>query len=379
MKTIETLFIGILAVIVLASCQDDAETVPFTNGETANVTFELDASALHQNPVSRTFNPSYSEGGYSIYAFKQVEGGTDYVFTQQVTLNDVTFSDTERKLNGNANLPIGNYKFLSAYGIVNQSPTIQVQNFAGTTLGNDLSIQYTNNSLMNEVFLSTDRDVNSLTDYDLGLNNSTNPKVTATLTRAVGRVDIMFISGTKGDDGKFTEQPYVGDATNIFDDRQLEQLELRFAKINPSINMFGKDNAATRISRNLNLNSLDYTNATSRIVIGNGGATAIGEEGYAGYDNVQANDIISGGAHIFGTYLFPYRAGETTDLDIYIKPVNGTARTISISEVPVEQNRVTLVKVYVLKGNHVFSTNVEFEVTLEVVWGDPNHVDGSIS
>jgi len=383
MKTIEAFFIGLLATLVLAACQDDTETaVPYTNGEPANVTFELDASSLHQNSATRTFSPSYDKGGFSIYAFKQVEGGTDYVYSQSVTLGDMSYSAQTQKLTGSANLPIGKYKFVPAYGLVNQSSVINVPTWS--TLTNDLTFSYATTTLMDEIFLSTDKEANGLTEYSLGLDATANDKVTATLKRAVARVDVMFISANRGENG-YVEKAYAGEGSNIFSDKELETVELRYKNINNAMTVFGKNATGTRENRNFQLNTLNYNDADSKVTVGNGAATLVGQSDYTRYDNVQKADVISGGAHIFGNYLFPNDNGDKiADLDIYIKPVGGTGRVITITQdadtkLPLEQNKVTLVKVYVLNDNNVFSTTVDFEVEIETVWEDANEVNSSIS
>ena len=383
MKTIEAFFIGLLATLVLAACQDDTETaVPYTNGESANVKFELDASSLHQNSATRTFSPSYAKNGFSIYAFKQVEGGTDYVFSQSVTLDGMNYTAQDQKLIGSANLPIGKYKFVPAYGLVNQSSVINVPTW--TTLTNDLTFSYATTSLMDEIFLSTDKEANDLTEYSLGLDATANSTVTATLKRAVARVDVMFISAEKDGDG-YSEKAYEGEGGNIFADKQLELVELRYKNINNAMTVFGKNATQTRENRNFQLNTLNYNEPDSKVTVGNGAATLVGQRDYTRYDNVQESDVISGSAHIFGNYLFPNDNGDKiADLDIYIKPVGGTGRVITITQdaatkLPLEQNKVTLVKVYVLNDNNVFSTTVDFEVEIETVWEDANEVNSSIS
>jgi len=386
MKTIETILIGLFAVFVMASCQDNNdETVPYTNGETTNVKFELDASSLHKGAITRTYSPLYDESGFGIYAFKQVLGGSDYLFVKQVSMDGMSYSGQNQKLTGSDNLPIGKYKFVSAYGVANQPTLITAPTWNNATLTDNLKLTYTAAGAMGEVFLATDLDAMSLQDYELGLDDTTNPTVTATLKRAVARVDVMFISGEKNADGTFTEKAYPVNGSNIFDNRQLETIELRFQDLNNQMTLFGRNVTQGFINKNFPLNTLDYTMADSKVVVGNGAATEIGKETYSRYDNVQSGDIISGGAHIFGTYLFPNNdATRTAGLQIYIKPVNGEGRLITISKdeetkLPLEQNKVTLVNVYVLNGNHVFSTTVDFDVTIETVWEKANEVNGSIS
>ncbi len=120
--------------------------------------------------------------------------------------------------------------------------------------------------------------------------------------------------------------------------------------------------------------------------------TAIGKGSYLSYDNISSNDLIFGGAHIFGNYLFPNStADKTTSLEIYIEPEGGIGRTINVSydndhKLPIERNKVTIVKIYVLDSDPdnpnpptVFDTTVNFEVEIETVWNGSNEVTGEIN
>ena len=56
----------------------------------------------------------------------------------------------------------------------------------------------------------------------------------------------------------------------------------------------------------------------------------------------------------------------------------GSTRTITLKDkIPVERNKATLIRIYVL-GDNVFTTGVEFEVEVDTVWDGSNFVDGEI-
>lgn len=378
MKTIDTVLIAALGAFLMTACQnDDAQAPSLQSGETTQVAFELDASSLKHNPATRTYTPSYGRDGFSIYAFKKT--GDSYVYSKAISLNNMTYSADTKKLTGTDNLAIGTYKFLPAYGIANQTSRITPPNWSGATLTDNLSISFNATTPMTEIFLDTDGDAASLTSYDFGITETPNQTVSATLKRSVARVDLMFLSATI-ENGEFVEKPYHDPARNIFDGKTLEKLELRFTDANNMMTLFGTDATVQRTAQTFNLSNFSET-----VVIGNATATSVGKDDYTGYDNIQSEDIIAGGAHVFGTYLFPNDdASKTTGLQLFIKPQNEEGRTITISKddatkLPLERNKVTIVKVYVLNNNNVFSTTVDFEVEIETVWEDANEVIGSIS
>lgn len=402
MRTIETIFIGALALMALSSCQDDNNdgTIPFIEEGMTQVKFELDASSLNHNSLTRTYYPTYNKNGFSIYAYKQIPAGEqnagDYAFVKTINLDGMTYPDSNNKLSGTENLPIGTYKFIAAYGLNNQSGKITTPDWQRSALIDNLSLGYNGTSPLSEIFLETGNNVQGLEEYDLGLTEATNPTVQITLKRAVSRVDILFVSATKVGD-TYVEKAYYDPSSNVFDNKELETLQLKFTDANNVMTIFGKNATQDRTPQTFNVDRLNYAdnsrddNGSSKVVVGNAGSTSVGTSTYARYDNVQAEDIISGGAHVFGSYLFPNdtkvapeNPDKTTGLEIFIKPVGGTGRSINISttddtKLPLEANKVTIVKVYVLNDNNVFSTTVDFEVEIETVWADSHEVIGEIS
>jgi len=380
MKTSRTIFFMALVGLLMTACQSDEDQVPSVNSqEQTAVNFELDASAIKYDVINNSglkYSPTYSKDDFRIYAFKRVVGGTDYVYEKTISLSKMTYSNN--KLTGSDILNIGTYKFISAYG-VNQSSVLTIPTWTSKVLTDGFSMQYNGSGALGEIFLQ-DTDVASLGSYELGLTSDANPTVTATLKRAVSRVDIMFFKGKK-ESGEYTELAYTA-GNNVFGQKTLEALQLRYTDLNTKMDFFGNFLTATPIDANINLG--DFTN---KVTIGNATATIIGDDDYTRYDNVDAADLINGAAHVFGNYVIP-NADETATagLEIYIKPVNGEARTISIvDKLPMERNKVTLVKIYVLDNGggpeepNVFTTNVNFEVEIETVWDGSNEVTGEIN
>lgn len=389
-------FVGLLS----TSCQSDDDTtgVSVANGEQTSVKFELDAGALNYTPAgsSLRFTPVYSKDAFSIYAFRQIPGGTDYLYEKTINLANMEYMEADKKLVGTDLLTIGTYKFITAYGLSNQSDLLTLPDWTDNKINNIYNITYKGGTTpLSEIFLQ-DGPVDSLPSYTMGTTSSANPTVTATLKRAVSRVDIMFLKGKKNADGTYTESAYR-EGNNVFGKKTLEQLQLRYKTLNNKMSFFGENLTTTAVNANINLS--DFSNI---ITIGSSSATKVGNDTFIEYDNIKTTDIIYGGAHVFGNYLFANNnADKTTSLELYIKPENGIGRTINVSVdndhfLPVEKNKVTLVKIYVIDNNdptdpedpdpdpdpdepNVFTTNVMFEVEIETTWDGSNEVTGEIN
>jgi len=395
MKT-KLFFILTAAALFTTACSndDDADLKVSPATEQASVNFELDASMLAYNPTGGLrFTPSYTPNGFSIYAFRQVDGSADYMFEKIINMANMTYRESDRKLVGNDLVNIGTYKFIAAYGLNQAASVLNVPTFSA--LNDSYRITYQGGTTpLGEIFLANGNTA-SLTEYELGIN-ATNPTVTATLERAVSRVDIMFFKGRKNDDGTYTELPY-NTGNNVFGTKTIEQVQLRYRTLNNIMSFFGDYHTTAPMNTNIELG-----NFANIITIGDGDETIVGDNATFDkrYDAIVPDDIIYGGAHIFGNYLFPNTDdAKTTGLEIFIKPVGGIGRTINVSVdddhlLPIERNKVTLVKIYVLDNGPgpgpgpgpdpdpeeptVFTTNVQFEVEIITAWDGNHEVTGDI-
>lgn len=379
---------------LFTACQNDDDNFSAVNtGEETSVNFELDASVLNYSPATSPlrYSPEYTAGNFSIYAFReQTAGAGNYVFEKNINLANMTYDETDKKLKGKDALSIGKYKFVAAYGL-NQS-VITLPTWGMLTDG--YSITYTPSTTpLQEIFLQ-EGNVAGLTAYDLGTTSTANPIVTATLKRVVSRVDVMFFKGKKNADGTYTELAY-STGNDVFGGQTIEALELKYQTLNNVMGYFGEYRTTGPVNANVNLSNFYGSNGIITIGDNNTG-TIVGNNTYTKYDNVETADIIYGGAHVFGNYLFSNEDdAKTTSLQVYIKPVNGLGRTINVTidddtKLPIEKNKVTLVKIYVIdNGNtpggpdepevpHVFSTNVNFEVEIITDWDGSNEVTGEI-
>ncbi len=391
-------FYGVLCIgtlLFMGACQDnDGEKItPVDNGETTKVEFELDASSLAHDISTRTYTPEYVKEGFSIYAFRRTADGSDYVFDREVNLANMTYNAGRGKWVATDNLPIGTYKFIHAYGVKPQSGTsIKATAWANRSLEDGILVELNDAATsvpMNEIFLETDKDANLITPYALGVDESANQTVSGTLKRAVSRVDLMFISAVRDENGNFTEVPYCGEGGNILGGKTIENIELQFEDANNQMNIFGINatNTPSDVTINLRNNTPAWYNFNQTITIGDADETLVGTPTYFSYDNVVPADIIEGSAHIFGTYMLPNNDdAHTARVKLVIKPTVGESRIINVvtndeyeNRIPLERNKVTLIKIYVLNCNNIFSTTVEFEVEIITAWEDAHEATGIIS
>ncbi|MDU1891666.1 MAG: hypothetical protein E6767_13340 [Dysgonomonas sp.] len=405
MKTSLAIFFMVFVGLLMTACQSDNDELGVAanddlEGKTS-VQFELDASAIGYNVSTKAatqFSPTYTKDGFSIYAFRQVVGGTDYVYQKTINLANLNYSAATKKLTGSDLLPIGVYKFFPAYGLANQSSLLTIPTWSTQTLSNDFTIGYSGTKGLTEIFLPISTgNVNALTSYEMGLTNATNPTVQASLQRAVSRVDIMFVKAKKstGEGGEtiYTETAYPT-GKDVFGNATIKTLQLRYKGLNNLMSFFGSNLTTSAFNTNINLDNLNNI-----ILKGEHPTeTSIGKSSYLSFDNISSNDLIYGGAHIFGNYLLPNNtADKTTSLEIYIEPEAGLGRTINVSyddahKLPIERNKVTIVKIYVLDDDDtdpedpdkpepptVFTTKVNFEVEIETVWAGSNEVTGEIN
>lgn len=375
MKKIAMVFVALTGLFTTA-CQHDEQQISVSPEGQTSVRFELDASVVKyqadKTPLLR-YSPAYQTNGFSVMAFKRIEGGTDYLFEKAIDLSNMNYAGN--KLAGNDILPIGTYKFLSAYGVV-QPGVLSIPSWTGEILGDNFRMNYNGSAALNELFLQN-TDAEGLESYDLGLTSETNPTVTATLLRAVSRVDILFVKAKK-EGSSYVELSYP-EGLDVFGQKSIQTVELRYSGLNNSMSFFGKPVSGTPLDATIGI-----SNVTDKITLGDASATLVGQEGYAGYDAVKPADLIRGAAHIFGNYVIPNAdATATANLEIYIKPVAGEGRTITLSDkLPLERNKVTLVKIYVIDNGddpNVFTTHVRFEVEIVLEWDGSNEVTGEIN
>ena len=102
------------------------------------------------------------------------------------------------------------------------------------------------------------------------------------------------------------------------------------------------------------------------------------------FDNVGVKDIMKGGHYAYGPYVFPF-SSTTTTTNLTLTVTSGKEagnhvyeRSIDIENVPLSRNKVTMVKLYVLRGDF-FNTEVAFEIGVKEAWEGSHIVHGEAS
>ena len=368
------------AAVALAGCskQEGDTTAPAPGPDAApgmtRASFQMEVPVVQQEAITKAVIPQYDKNNFRILAFKTTDGGTSYLYAQDIPMDSLNLNTSTNSLSGEVQIPIGTYKFIPTYGMKapgNYSwPTID----APTALAEPPGSTHTGSTL--PAIFTESRAYADLPSYDMGLKTSVpNKPVTATLKRAVSRVDILFIRATK-DPATNAYTPIKG--KNVFGDALPTKIQMQFTGVNNTMNLVGKRIAPASGAATFNTD-YEVADLNKAVTMGSGDALAVGENGYVSYDNIQQTDIIDGSAHVHGAYLIPNDDNTaTTGLTLVLTSANGEARTIdNLPLLPLEKNKVTLVKIHVL-GDNVFTTGAELGVTVDTVWDGTNKIEGEI-
>lgn len=365
--------------VCMASCSNDDQVgvnAPAPDGETALFRIETHAEMGNYSPAtSRGIPlPAIAKENFRILAFKQSPQSGKFLYEQDVPKENL--SCTNNVLSGTARLPIGTYKFVPTYGLAAGGgfalPEFTSRN---TELANTLNITHNAVDASSVFFLGKDP-VESLQTYALGLSSSTpNDNVSLSMSRAVSRVDILFLQAKEENDVKVE----VSDSTDVFGASELAGIDLQFTGLNKNINLSG--NKVTNDDGSLFNSNYSITDLGNAVTKGSSETdTQVGTDGYLTYDNITTDHIKKGSAHVQGVYVLPFgEVANETKLNLTLKNKRGDVRNITVPDIlPLERNKVTLVKIYVLSGT-VFNTDVEFAVTVDTAWLGANTVDGEIN
>jgi len=404
------LFLALMGGFLLSCNQnDDIESIDLQGGEFTTVNFDINANMLKMSPQSRALTPSYNADGFSIYAYRLADNGVDYEFAQMLTLANPNYSPIMKRLTGGVSLPVGQYKFIPAYGL-NSTQNLNIPSLLNRNLTNDLSFSFLPSGIMGnnlpEIFLMDNDTFNNrmedIRSYEVGLSDELNETVSLQLTRAVGRLDVMFIRARKNGNN-YIELAYP-QGTDVFGGRGLGKMQFILKNANQNMNFLGVKQPGT-LDTTIDVQGLGFNGEA--VTIGtSSSASIIGNDDYFRFDSIQTNDIIAGSAHIFGSYMIPNNnADRTVSLQLYIESVDGnTKRTIDVSAasrniLPFERNKVTLVKIYILENNggidpppvippvnppvdptpsDVYEAAVTFEVELIEEWDDSHYINENI-
>ena len=356
MKKIYNLLLFTVLAAGLAACSSDEEKTDVAGPAAGNLQIitRTPQAAAGRGPVFRT-------GEFRILAFKNT--GPDYVYIQDIPLGGMNFDGTA--LTGTVQLPAGDYKFLPSYGLVTPG-NYTWPDFTDATLSDALYVTHTGENFPAAFMLNTPLDAGP--SYTISLDGP-QQTVSATLRRAVSRVDVLFIRAEKdAATGVYTEKA----GGDVFGPEKLAGVKLAYTGANSRLGLSGeKVSGLTDVSHTIDT-------PADVVTMGTGESTVVGADKYD-FENVQPADIISGSAHLKGTYLIPNPDNTAaTGFSMQLTSGEGSARTIALRDkIPVERNKATLIRIYVL-GENVFTTGVDFEVEVDTVWDGSNFVDGEI-
>lgn len=353
-----------LAALGLASCANDQEDVAQPAAPKGNVQFMVRAASDNANPMAIV------PDNLQLYAFKYDEAASDYIYAGTPLL-------TSRQANGNsltatAQMSAGKYKFIPSYALAASAEMgLPVMTVGSSKISDELLFTHKSSTLP-EGFLEP-RTLAAIPEYEIKLDG-TQTTVEGQLSRAVGRVDVLLVRATKDAAGNYTEI----EGTDVFGPDQLGWVRFVYTDCSQNVDLTGNHVVP---SEGTGLTGIQHqvSDLSEAVVMGTGTETAVGTPAYKNYSNVAPADIINGSAYIAGTYLFPYQdATPTASLRLEMGSVKGDQRILDlVDKLPVERNKVTLVRVYVL-GDNVFTTGVDFAVTVDTDWLDASVINGEI-
>ena len=305
--------------------------------------------------------PVFTADEFRILVFRNT--ATDYAYAGDIPSERLRYDGTT--LSGTAQLPAGEYKFLPSYGLMSPGNYAWPE-LSGATLGDDLYITHTGESFPEAFMLNSTLD--AVPSYPVSLDG---PKQTVStkLRRAVSRVDVLFLRADKDPStGNYTEKQ--GD--DVFGPEKLSGVKFTYTDANSRLGLSGEKVQGVFDAEHT------LASAAEAVTMGTGTSTTVGTDGYD-FGHVLPADIVAGSAHLKGTYLIPNADNTaTTGFSMELTSGEGTTRTIALDEkIPVERNKATLIRIYVL-GDNVFTTGVDFEVTVDTVWDGSTFVDGEI-
>jgi len=394
----------------MVACNENEDPSPQKGTESVeSVTFEVITNITSHGVKSKAYTPSYQANNLRIQAYKLDEGKGDYYYSHTFTLPDANYSPLTKTWKGDVTLQAGTYKFLPSYGL-SADGNITLPSFEGQTLNATNGFTYlpSNDYLFPEIFLPL-KTAEEIKAYEVGPLGKQTETIRDSIFRAVSRVDVLFIKARK-EGNTYIEEPY-GNGLDIFGQRELGKLEFRFTDIANKMNILGQPQPGTTSAR---LNA-PYIKEGGVTIGTSTNGTIIGNKDYFRFDSIQSNDIMYGSAHVFGSYLLPDNEEPTTQLQIYAEPQRKTGRwtsrtidviPINYDAIPFEQNKVTLIKIYVLRGDHLFGVDPDdpdpidpgdeedpptpptppdpddFEVAIEIEliedWDESNRIDQNI-
>ena len=386
MKRISMLGMLMACAVMVASCaKEDTGSRELTADGKIPVKFSMKTNGLMAY-ATKAPSSSYDVDGFRIFAFKQ--SGSDWLFTEELDLTNPVYTpnatgSTGGVFTGVAVLEEGVYRFVPTYGLNATGAGFTISDFTADAAWNNttpVSITHTTGS-MPEIF-TLDSNFDEISNYTVALNVA-NADYTATISRAVARVDVVIVRAT-GNQTNYTE---AADAASVFGNKTLETVTMEFTGVNPSMNYLGALPAtSTPFNYTYTIGAGADAEVSADVLIGTAATGATyGTSGYQGYNSVAAGDVLQGAAHMYGPFLIPNaNATATQGVTLNFIDSEGTSRPITLpaGSLPLERNYVTIIKIYLLENGDgtnppdIWSENVNFAVTMSTEYAGNHEVDG---
>ena len=306
--------------------------------------------------------PVYDTGGFRILAFRNT--GSDHVYMQDVPLGAMSFDGSA--LSGTVQFPAGDYKFpaLLRTGGAGQP---HVAGPHGRRAFDALCVTHTQESFPAAFMLNAPLD--AVPSCTVSLDG---PKQTVSGTLPPRR----FARGrTLHPGGRRTRRQASipkNRATTSSAPKKLAGVKLSYTGANSRLGLSGEKAEG--------LFDVSHTIAVpaDAVTTGTGVSTVVGADKYD-FENVQPADIISGSAHLKGTYLIPNPDNTpATGFSMLLTSGKGSTRTIALTDkIPVERNKSDI-DPNLRTGRQCLYHGVDFDVEVDTVWDGSNFVDGEI-
>ena len=389
MKRISMLGMLMACAVMVASCaKEDTGKRELTADGKIPVKFSMKTDGL-MGYATKAPSSSYDVDGFRIFAFKQSE--SDWLFMEELELRNPVYTPNTSGgaggvFTGVAELDEGVYRFVPTYGLNATGAGFTVNDFTADVAWDDTTpvlITHTAGSVP-EIF-TLDSNFDGISNYTVALD-AANSDYTATISRAVARVDVVIVRAT-GDRSNYTEAP---NAASVFGDKTLATVTMEFSGVNPSMNYLGALPASsTPFNYTYTIGTGADAEVGTDVLIGTATAltngTSYGTTGYQGYNAVAAGEVLQGAAHMYGPFLVP-NADATATQGVALKFIDseGTTRSISLpaASLPLERNYVTIIKIYLLENGDgtnppdIWSDNVNFAVTMSTEYAGNHEIDG---
>lgn len=385
MKRISMLGMLMACAVMVASCaKEDTGNRELTADGKIPVKFSMKTDGLMAY-ATKAPSSSYDADGFRIFAFKQ--SGSDWLFTEELELSNPVYTpnatgSTGGVFTGVAALDEGVYRFVPTYGLNATGAGFTINDFTADAAWNDTTpvlITQTAGS-MPEIF-TLDSNFDGISNYTVTLD-AANADYTATISRAVARVDVVIVRAT-GDQTNYTE---VADAASVFGEKTLATVTMEFSDVNPSMNYLGTlPSTSTPFDYTYTIGAGADAEVSTDVLIGTAATPSYGTTGYQGYNAVAAGDVLQGAAHMYGPFLIPNAdATATQGVALNFIDSEGTSRPITLpaGSLPLERNYVTIIKIYLLENGDgtnppdIWSDNVNFAVTMSAEYAGNHDVNG---